>query len=435
MIQSPLLQFEDTKTKFDVQTLSNSLVAKLENYLAAKILQQIHYWNTKEYGVVLNGVRWIYKSIRELLIESIIGFSKHQVERAIAFLVQQGYLYREQLYAVHHGKEYAYAARNRTFYYAINYQKLEALMKDGSAQTTRAIGFPVSGQSDFHSVGNLIDPLSENKTKNTNKENITKEKTLPQPPQEIILDSEKREKTVKPKLDYNDLITNLKEHSFPSKPEPRSKSRSDKPKINTRSADVVLNTVDTLHSNQAPWESIEQRNRFYGELVRALPAIADARVPEAMASRILKDLEAGEPHSYWDDFIAGLPIGSSTKKPWMSAPGEVNEMFVNFLTERMKRNGADTNEEALRDTFNILGSFVQAKYFWDEFKRIFVVKAEEIQAQWDRGVAHPNTPVWMRQRNKPQADDLEKASEIVARSEHQLQEARRFAEQARLGTD
>lgn len=434
---SSVLQFEEHKTKFDVQILSNSLVVKIGDYLAARVLQQLHYWNTKGYGVILKGVRWIYKPIREWLSESIVGFSKHQIQKAIAFLVQEGYVRREQLYSLHHGSQYSYAAQNRTYYYAINYNKLakDEVAGDVSktAQTTRAFGFPLSDQSDFQSVANLISPLSENNTKNTSIENKSRSNTLPQPPLEKIEGEEKKEKP-----SDRDISTSFNKHTSPSQPKPRSRAEVVKSKKRNSSPGVVQESHETLRVEEkvnilkGPWDSIEQRDDFYLELLEALPRVANARIPEAVAKKILADLEAGNPHSYWDDFINERPIGHSTKKPWDVAPGEVNEIFINFLVERMKRNGADTNEKAVNDVFFVLNDYKQASYFWEEFKRIFVLRADEMRSQQELGVTHANSPVWMRQRIKPGIEELERASEIVASTEYQLQQARKVAAQNRL---
>ena len=118
---TPVLKVPGLETKFDTSVMSNSLVVLIGDYLEARILQQLHYWTVKEYGIVLKGARWIYKPVRELLIEVLIGFTSWQIRKAISSLVGKGLLFREHLFKEHHGHNFA--PKNRTYYYSINYQK------------------------------------------------------------------------------------------------------------------------------------------------------------------------------------------------------------------------------------------------------------------------------------------------------------------------
>ena len=83
---TPVLKVEGLETKFDNAIVSNSLVIFLGgNYAAARILQQLHYCSHAEYGVVIDGVRWIYKPVREIHSEMLVGFTTWQIRQAIAF--------------------------------------------------------------------------------------------------------------------------------------------------------------------------------------------------------------------------------------------------------------------------------------------------------------------------------------------------------------
>ena len=82
IFNTPLLKVKSLEAKFDTFVLSNSFVALLDNsYIEARILQQLHYWCYSQYGVVIDGIRWIYKPMREWLTEALVGFTewKHRV--------------------------------------------------------------------------------------------------------------------------------------------------------------------------------------------------------------------------------------------------------------------------------------------------------------------------------------------------------------------
>ena len=133
------------ESKFDYSVVSNSIVTLIGDYLEARILQQLYYWLKSEYGVVLNDVRWIYKPIREWLSETIIGFSNWQVRKAIASLLAKGLIRREHLYDIHHGHNFA--PKNRTYYYSVDYERLEELGLESAFKQKEAVIEKISSES------------------------------------------------------------------------------------------------------------------------------------------------------------------------------------------------------------------------------------------------------------------------------------------------
>ena len=106
-LNAPVIQIESLKTKFDTAVVSNSLIALLDhNYNEARFLQQLHYWSYSKYGVVIDGIRWIYKSAREWLSEALIGLTEWKLRKAIASLVEKNLIRREKLFVQHHEQEY-----------------------------------------------------------------------------------------------------------------------------------------------------------------------------------------------------------------------------------------------------------------------------------------------------------------------------------------
>ena len=176
-----ILRIEGRETKFDTGIVSNSLVNLLESYLEARIVQQLHYWTVKEYGRVIDGLRWIYKPIREWLSEAISGFTSWQLRKAISSLVEKGILLREHLFGKHHGHNFA--PKNRTYYYSLNYKGLEEFArKYEKAETLETFRF-VSPTNQFcENSENQFCEKTKNKSENTSIENYSEESIPPSPP-------------------------------------------------------------------------------------------------------------------------------------------------------------------------------------------------------------------------------------------------------------
>ncbi len=146
VIDAPVLRIEGLELKYDIVPASGSLELILGNALEAKIVQQLHFWTQQEYsGILYKGMKWIYKSIREWIEEVLPIWSRGQVNRALASLVNKGVIIKEHLFKKHHGHNYD--PKNRTLYYSLVYEKLQKL-----AETTKFLSFHASDKTDFLSV-------------------------------------------------------------------------------------------------------------------------------------------------------------------------------------------------------------------------------------------------------------------------------------------
>ena len=175
-LDTPVIEIDSLKTKFDTVVVSNSLIALLDyNYNEARLLQQLHYWSYSEYGVVIDGIRWIYKSAREWLSEALVGLTEWKLRRAIASLLKKKLIRREKLFSRHQQQEYRsfwWQPRNQTYYYSINYEELEKLIE--KAETIKNIRFEESTKLSIEeNKETKVCELSQNSTKNTNHKKLT----------------------------------------------------------------------------------------------------------------------------------------------------------------------------------------------------------------------------------------------------------------------
>ena len=181
LVTSPIIKIDCLKTKFDMVVVSNSLIALLDhNYNEARFLQQLHYWSYSEYGVVIDGIRWIFKPISEWLNEVLVGLTEWKLRKAIASLIEKNLIRREKLFARHQEQEYRsfwWQPKNQTYYYSINYEELENLIK--TAETIENVRIEDSTELSIEeNKETKYCELSQNRTKNTNhKKETTKQKS------------------------------------------------------------------------------------------------------------------------------------------------------------------------------------------------------------------------------------------------------------------
>ena len=488
---TPVLKVESLKTKFDTSVLSNSFVALLDNnYIEARILQQLHYWCYSEYGVVIDGIRWIYKPIREWLSEALVGLTEWKLRAAIASLLGKGLIRREKLFTKHQiqlGDRFWWQPKNQTYYYSLNYDRLQELIEQvenkenaearpahgeetspsflaetienvwtsqAFEETSNDVSFRFENSTEL-SIEDFQDTkycdCPQNNTKNTSRENISKDKSHPTLPcvcEELEINNQEKEQFSNRSLDSSKKLKQAQVNSLDSKVtlqdissenvEENLKSNKCTDKAVVQEAVQKPNNVQenvqeaaetkslvkpklktpkgtkSKRKDKAPWKDEGQFKRFYRALIQTLPIVANAHSPQGLAQVIIRQLRCGIPHSYWDDFIKGLPIGTSTKPEWEIEPGVPYPMFIEYLTEKIKRgDNTQSDEQTRNEVFRILDKPRQAKAFWGQFKRSVVNVSEQVERARALGVSNPSTPVWTRERIEPSIKEAATAGEKI----------------------
>jgi hypothetical protein len=165
-------------------------------------------------------------------------------------------------------------------------------------------------------------------------------------------------------------------------------------------------TKPDLDFGLAPWKTLEQFRQFYRALIKKLPIVANSRSPQGLANTIIQQLKNGVPHSYWDDFINGLPIGTSTQQEWEVEPGVPHPMFIEYLTEKLiEGNNSQTREQAVFQALNIASSPKQAIFFWKECKISLGNALDEAERHRNLGVKALPTPLWTKERPEPTLEE------------------------------
>ncbi len=521
---TPVLKVEGLETKFDNAIVSNSLVILLGgNHLAARILQQLHYCSHAGYGVVIDGVRWIYKPVREILSEMLVGFTSWQIRKAIAFLVNLGVIRKEHLYAAHHGHNYA--PKNRTLYYSVVYERIEELVNEFFQNPQNAE--TVANSSFASPINPICESFAEdicashktytNKTSIQNNQRKQEKNPSPTPPFDSPKKSKPRpklkirtcpktqseipipntnahsgggdsspnspinkpihqDKGTQPKVKLSDVIARPKKLNVGHKAvEVKASSAHVDEKINNedrctikeavqefvQTLDVPVEVVpepvqqvevvpepvqesgveesssDSVDSPPAPqpktqrhstprgtkprprvhenalWESPQQRIRFIQDCTAAVAkGVGNARNNLALVTFVVHQVDLGHSHIYFEEWKAGIPIGTSERQEWEAAPNKPYPQFVEYLAEKLKDKD-DSREMALNRVVNILKDKLKAGIFWRDFKRVI----EGLRQDFEKAVANGlpvALPVWFIDRADVSVERAGESATVLA---------------------
>ncbi len=438
----PVLKIEGLEARFDVIPVSNSLAILIGDRDSASIVQQLYHWTEQGYGEVIDGVRWFYKSIKEWIAEVFPTFTPYQLGKLMAQLVERGIIRREKLFTKHQiqkGDRFWWQPKNQTYYYSLNTEKLQELADNFQVSKTPKtpensvfIKTQILSNEEIKDTKDFDCP--KNNTKNTSIENNSKDRSHPTLPcvseakkaisqnkQEFsnrsLLET-KEVNSVNPEVIEKDTNVGRVEQNLNQNKS--TNDRSTQPKTEQLqkpprpSPKFQVTPTKQKRENKAPWKDELQRSQFDRALIQALPIVANSYSPQGLAKTIMAQLKRGEEHTYWDDFIAGLPIGTSTKPEWEITPGEPYPMFIEYLTEKIiKGNNTQTSEQARNEVFRILDKPRQAKAFWGQFKRSVVNVSEQVERDRALGVSNPNTPVWTRERIEPSVEEAATAGQKI----------------------
>ena len=435
----PVLKIEGLEARFDVIPVSNSLAILIGDRDSASIVQQLYHWTDQGYGEVIDGVRWIYKSIDEWIKEVFPTLTPWKLGKMMKKLEDRGIIRRAKLFTKHQiqkGDRFWWQPKNQTYYYSLNFEKLQELADNYKTAETPETS--VSSKTKILSEREIKDTkffdCAKNNTDITSIENNSKDQSHPHLP---CVSEAKKDNNQEIDFSNPEVLQNKQINSFSSTViQPDTNNGRVEEKINQNISTNKLDVQEPVQvevekpvlkpklktpkgtkpkrKNKAPWKSEGQFKRFYRALIEALPRAANARSPQGLAQTIIRQLRSGIPHSYWDDFVAGLPIGTSTKPEWEIEPGVPYPMFIEYLTEKLKAgNNTKSDEQTRNEVFSILEKPRQATAFWGQFKRSVVNVSEQVERDRALGVSNPHTPTWTRERIEPSIEEAAEAGQKI----------------------
>ena len=172
-----------------------------------------------------------------------------------------------------------------------------------------------------------------------------------------------------------------------SEPEPKSK-REKTPKGTKPKKRIYENAL---------WTTPDEKIRFASDLAAAVAlGVGNARNNMALVTFVVHQIDLGHSHIYFEEWKAGIPIGTSERQEWEAAPSKPYPKFVEYLAEKLK-DKHDSREMALNRVGKILKDKLQAGLFWRDFKRVIEGLRQDAEKAARQGLPVA-LPVWFIDR-------------------------------------
>lgn len=178
-------------------------------------------------------------------------------------------------------------------------------------------------------------------------------------------------------------------------------SRSDKC---SAPAEFAKSNVEVANCDETELRKFQTELEKYGRR-------AGRRNPPGWAFTIVKNLLKGLPCTYWEEFKAGVPIGTGDRREWESAPGVPCTAAKQCLEERFLGKPGTTPAEAALQVARALESPRQMEILWEAIKARVVFLREEARRMEKLGVQSSVIDPWMRP--KPSISAGEAAAALV----------------------
>ena len=133
----------------------------------------------------------------------------------------------------------------------------------------------------------------------------------------------------------------------------------------------------------------------------------------ALVAFVVHQIDLGNSHIYFEEWKAGIPIGTSERQEWEAAPSKPYPKFVEYLAEKLKKK-EDSRETALLKVGKILKDKLQAGIFWRDFKRVI----EGLRQDYEKAVANGlpvALPVWFIDRADISVERAGESATVLAR--------------------
>jgi len=118
--------------------------------------------------------------------------------------------------------------------------------------------------------------------------------------------------------------------------------------------------------------------------------------PVAWAFTIVQNLRTGTPCTYWEEFKAGVPLGTSEQREWETAPGVPCAIAIQCLEADFLSRPGTTPQEAARKAAQVVSRPKEMAAVWETIKARVVFQKEEWERQSALGVQTPVVDSWLR---------------------------------------
>ena len=117
--------------------------------------------------------------------------------------------------------------------------------------------------------------------------------------------------------------------------------------------------------------------------------------PVAWAYAIAKNLSADRLCTYWEEFKAGIPLGTSEQKEWEITPGVACTIAIQCLQQDYLSRPGSTPQEAALKAARTIARPKEMAAVWESIKAQVMFRRSEWQRQSAMGVQSPFLDSWM----------------------------------------
>lgn len=170
---------------------------------------------------------------------------------------------------------------------------------------------------------------------------------------------------------------------------------SAKPKVEVAYAKV---------ESASEWDKNELRD--FQEQLKAYGVKSGKKNPSGWAFTITRNLtQHGVPSPYWEEFKAGVAIGTGDRREWESEPGVACEAVLQCLKERFLSKPGTTPAEAAIQVGRLLESPRQMEILWQAIKDRVVFLRDECRRLAKVGVQYPALDPWLTPKRQASSED------------------------------
>lgn len=350
----------------------------LEAIAAAQFIQKLHYWTDKKYGVVADGIRWIYNNYWEW-IEQNFPISIYVFRKIKNVLQDLGLILVQKL----RSRQW-----NQTYHYALNYDKLQEFcsLKPLKSPNVKTV-------NDQRSTPLMIEDATVELSYTNKQNNINKQK------KQIKKKISSKKKTSETELAYEVSGVSMKGSESPNNSVLETNIPQVDEKINTNKNTMQSDRHFPLPNKQSEirgrvkynsvlgfsgFNRIEELQDCQKQLTVYFAKKLDASTAAEKASWIIKGEKQGERSPYVQDYLDGLPIGSWCVKEWEIEPGIIKPVFASYLRHKLYKD-KDTREQVNVKVHWYLKDKAIASDAWGECKRLIGIEKPRLIEAMQRG--------------------------------------------------
>lgn len=117
--------------------------------------------------------------------------------------------------------------------------------------------------------------------------------------------------------------------------------------------------------------------------------------PMGWAFKIVQNLRDGKASTYWNEFKAGIPLGTSEQQEWEIAPGVACTIVIQCLQQEYLSKPGTTPQEAALKAARTIARPKEMAAVWESIKAQVMFRRSEWQRQSELGVRSPVLDSWM----------------------------------------